>query len=89
MIMNYPEYNNVTFRFEYPFFSTSVVFEGHENLWLADCVSDDIGLSRMLDNKPFVEPKAEIPARQPRLMRRCEPARPSGTNSEAFFSLRD
>ena len=88
MIMNYPEYNNVTSRLRYPELAISAAFAGHDVLEPADCVFVGIGLSRRLDNKPVSEPKAESSERPPTQMPHSEPARLSDTNCVEFFSLR-
>ena len=88
MIMNYPEYNNVTSRLGYPRLAISAAFAGHDILLLADCVFDGIGLSPMPDNKPVSEPIVESPERLPTPMQHNEPARRSDTNCLEFFFLR-
>jgi len=89
MIMNYPEHNNVTSRLRYPGLAVVAAFAGHDVLWPADCVSDGIGLSRLLDHKPVSEPTAESSERLPTLRLHSEPVPRSNTDSPEFFSLRD
>ena len=89
MIMNYPEYNNATSRLRCPGIAVVAAFAGHDVLWPADCVFDDIGLSRLLENKPVAEPTVESSERLPTLRLRSELVRRSDINCLEFFSLRD
>ena len=86
--MNYPEYNNVTSLLRCPENAVVSAFAGYDVLLPADCVFGGIGLSRLLDNKPVSEPKAESSERPPTQKPHSEPARLSDTNCAEFFSLR-
>ena len=89
MIMNYPEYNNAISRPLHPGLAVVAAFAGHDVLWPADCVFDGIGLSRLLEHKPFSEPTADSFERLPIARLHSEPVPRSNTNSLEFFSLRD
>ena len=61
MIMDYPEYNSVTSRHGYPRLAISAAFGVHDVPWLADCISDGTGLSRVPDDRAASELMAESP----------------------------
>ena len=88
MIMNYPEYNNVVSRLRFPKLSIADASARHDVLWPADCVSDDIELSRQLEYTPASEPTQESSERLPIRMPQNEPVRLSDKKCQEFFSLR-
>jgi len=88
MIMNYPEYNNTVSRLRFPKSSIADASAGHDVLWPADCVSDDIELSRQLEYTPASEPTQVSSERPPIRMPQSEPVRQLDRNCPEFFSLK-
>ena len=88
MIMNYPENNKVGSRLRFPSLSIADASAEHDIPWPADCVSDDIELSRQLEYTLASEPTQESSEPLPIRMPQSEPVRPSDRKCPEFFSLR-